>query len=125
MLGKAASLSAALNRVEYCIPVEEWTDLDDLNNSLKNIMEAGKLETERKGKNEVKQVDIRPAIYELKIDGDFLVMTLGLGEGGYTRPTEVVEFLGRGLVSNPVALPFHRRAMYRLEDDRKIDPLEI
>jgi radical SAM family uncharacterized protein/radical SAM-linked protein len=125
VLGKAASLSAALNRVEYCIPVEEWTDLDDLNSSLEDIMEAGQLETERKGKDDVKRVDIRPAIYELKIEDDFLVMTLGLGEGGYTRPTEVVEFLGRGLVSDPVALPFHRRAMYRLEDDRKIDPLDI
>ncbi|MBN1212043.1 MAG: TIGR03960 family B12-binding radical SAM protein [candidate division Zixibacteria bacterium] len=125
VLGKAVSLSAALNRVEYCVPVEEWADKDDLNNNLKNIMNAEKLETERTGKNDTKRVDIRPAIYELKIEGDILVMTLGLGEGGYTRPTEVTEFLGENLINDPVALPYHRRAMYRFEEDRKIDPMDI
>ena len=66
-----------------------------------------------------------PVFTILKLCEDNLVMTLGLGEGGYVRPTEVAGFLSNGLKTEPAALPCHRLGMYRQEDEKIIDALDI
>lgn len=125
VMDKAPSLSAALNRVAYSVPVEEWVSIEALESDMAGLIKAEKLEIDRVTKNESRRMDIRSAVYNLKIDGSMLIMTLGLGDGGYARPNEVVEFLKNGLKSAGTALPFHRRAMYRLEGDCIIDPMDL
>jgi hypothetical protein len=53
-------------------------------------------------------------------------MELGLGQGGYARPTEVAEFLTKGQRVVPAALPFHRMAMFRAgPDGSRIDAMDL
>jgi len=126
IMGKGASLGAALNRVEYTVSTEYWTDPDKLQDSIAAVMLAERLVTIRGVEEKEKTVDIRPSIYSLSIIDHSLLMTLGLGEGGYAKPTEVAEFLKDGLSVEIVALPFHRRALYRLDGHgRRIDVMEV
>jgi len=123
--GKKISLTAALNRVVFRVPVNEWADPAELKDNIEKLLKAKTLVYTRTTKKGDKEVDIRPGIYELKIDEDSLIMTLGLGEGGYVRPTEVAGFLSNGLKTDPAALPCHRLGMYRLQDGKIIDALDI
>lgn len=126
VLGKALSLSAALNRVIYTLPLENMREKADLLHKVSGILQADTLPIERIGKSETTTVDVRPAIYDIKVDDDILVMTLGIGEGGYARPTEVLELLNIGNDSILLSYSFHRKEMYRHEEDgRKTNAMDI
>lgn len=117
--GKSQSLSAGLNRVLYTIP-EAAMPVDDISQRIDDILVERRLEIERKAKSGTKLVDVRPGIYELTIVEDRLEMLLGVGEGVYVRPTEVAGLL---LSDESVAvsgLPFHRKTLYRQNDDGSI-----
>jgi radical SAM family uncharacterized protein/radical SAM-linked protein len=126
VLTATTSLSAALNRVVYTIPVSCWESREQLSEEIAKILAAPELIYDRPSKDTVKRVDLRPAIHELVINDDTVVMTLGLGEGGYARPNELAEFLSAGLRYPASGMPFHRKEMYRLEEDgRRTDALEL
>ncbi len=117
--GKSQSLSAGLNRVLYTIP-EAAMPVDDISRRTDVILAERRLEIERKAKSGTKLVDVRPGIFELTIVEDRLEMLLGVGEGIYVRPTEVAGLL---LSDESVAvsgLPFHRKSMYRRNDDGSV-----
>jgi radical SAM family uncharacterized protein/radical SAM-linked protein len=125
-LEKKASLSAMINRVEYTLPLASFEPGHDAEQGINSILAAGNLEIDRAGKTETKVVDVRPAIYDLKIVDDHLVMVLGVGDGGYVRPGEVLQLLSGGLSMEVAALPIHRRALYRQQEDNQImDPMEL
>ena len=113
VLTKNPSLSATLDRVVYQTPVKNWQDIDGLKKQIGEVMNRDSLECDRPGKEEIKHVDIRSAVYDIRVAGDMLEMELGLGQGGYARPAEVAGFLTDGLSVDVAALPFHRKAMYR------------
>ena len=120
------SLSAAINRAVYSVPVECWDDLDRLQEQVTRVLEADTLPFERETKNGARTVDLRPAVHHLAVDDRELVMTLGLGEGGYARAPEVATFLQDGLRLDVSALPFHRKRLFRVDDTgREIDPMEL
>ncbi|MEW6050537.1 MAG: TIGR03960 family B12-binding radical SAM protein [Candidatus Zixiibacteriota bacterium] len=126
VLGAGESLSSQLNRVTYTLPVHYWSDTRTLDEQLSRLMAATSLEIDRPTKEATKRVDIRPAIYGLSIENNNLVMLLGLGDGGYARPTEVAELLKESLITDPIALPFHRLTMFRMEPDgRHIEGMDI
>jgi radical SAM family uncharacterized protein/radical SAM-linked protein len=126
VLGSNASLSSALNRVVYTVSADYWESAPSLQAQIDRLLARETLEIERIGKTATKQIDIRPAIHGLSIESEKLVMLLGLGEGGYARATEVVPFFAEGLRIDPIALPFHRREMFRLEPDgRRIDAMDL
>jgi hypothetical protein len=93
-----------------------WQNDDSLRAQIDALLQNTSLVCERKGKDSVKTIDLRPAIYDLRIEGDRLLMILGLGEGGYAKATEVAGFLAEGRLREPSALPFHRRDMYRVDE---------
>jgi radical SAM-linked protein len=125
-LEKKASLGAALNRAEYTISVGYWEDRERLADMIAQLMTTARLECERGAEDKLKTVDIRPAMYTLSIENVHLMMVLGLGEGGYAKPTEVAGFLREGLTVPSEALLFHRRALYRVDDfGRRIDPMDL
>ncbi|MEW5795055.1 MAG: TIGR03960 family B12-binding radical SAM protein [Candidatus Zixiibacteriota bacterium] len=125
-LEKKASLSGALNRAEYAVSYEYWSDREQLEASLATILASEKLECERGAEDKVKTVNLRPGVYTLQIETNQLVMVLGLGEGSYAKPTEVATFLTESLTVPIEALPFHRRALYRVDDfGRRIDPMDL
>ena len=126
ILHKGVSLGAALNRAEYTLPVSYWANQDQLEDSIAATMLAERLECTRGEEEKEKTVNIRPALYGLRLEGDLLVMVLGLGESGYAKPVEVAAFIGEGLTAPVVALPFHRRALYRIESNgRRVDAMDV
>ncbi|MFZ5981076.1 MAG: TIGR03960 family B12-binding radical SAM protein [Candidatus Zixiibacteriota bacterium] len=125
VLLKNTSLTAALNRVVFTIPVNEWTLLADLELNIEKLMQAKTLIYNRTTQKGDKEIDLRPGLYELKIDNDRLVMILGLGDGGYVRPTEIAGFMTDGLKTDPAALTCHRLRMYREEDGHIIDAMDL
>jgi radical SAM-linked protein len=126
VLGQGGSLSALINRVEYVVPVSCWSDSEALQIQIGSLLSRPQVIYRRESKDGHKEVDLRPAIRGAEIAGDQLVMSLAVGESGYARPNEVATFLSDGLACEIVALPFHRRAMYREADNgRRISAMEL
>ncbi|MDZ4723561.1 MAG: TIGR03936 family radical SAM-associated protein [candidate division Zixibacteria bacterium] len=123
---KNSSLSAALNRVEYVVPIDEWNGLDTLDSAIEAVMSASTLPYIRKDKDKEVSVDLKPGIFAISRDQKMLSMSLGIGDGGYVRPAEVLSFLSQGLIHLSRSIPFHRKRIYRMEPDGRItDPMDI
>lgn len=120
VIGKTKSLSSLLNRVVYPISVADLGDPARLSRRIDDILTATELEIERETKGGTKVVDVRRAIYDLTIENGVLTMVLGLGEGGYVRPTEVASLLLEKEEAQMPGLLFHRKDMYRQEEDGSI-----
>lgn len=125
VLKKNVSLSAALNRAMYTIDRSLLGDEDQLRGKLNEIMATDRIEIERTGKNKTKIVDIRRAIYDLTVDGDKLCMTLGVGEGGYVRPTEILKLIDSEGDLLGLSFCLHRAELYRWNDNRRIEGMEL
>ncbi|MCK4573068.1 MAG: TIGR03960 family B12-binding radical SAM protein [candidate division Zixibacteria bacterium] len=128
VLGKTQSLTAALNRVVYHIALEHLPPLKRLQENIARIMEADSLEHERVGKNKTTVIDLRPAVYELAIDEthESLALTLGVGEGGYVRPSELLRYLVGDDYDIYLEQTLHRREMFRLDQGgNRIDAMDI
>ena len=126
VFGQGGSLSALINRVEYNLPIKYWTSRETLQRQIDYAMKCETLVYLRETKDGHKEVDLRSAVDDLKIEGEQLLLTLGVGESGYARPNEVVSFLKDDLTCEIIALPFHRHAMFRLADNgRRISPMEL
>ena len=118
--GKSQSLSAGLNRVLYTLPAEGLEGHDNIAAAIEEFMSKDEVIVEREGKSGTKQVDLRACVYDLKLDGGLLAMTLGVGDGGYVRPTEVFDLLLADSGEVTVSWPFHRKNMFRQESDGRI-----
>lgn len=126
VLGKSASLSSALNRVEYAVAIDCWADKSVLKEQVERILKAETLPFERQGKQTAKMVDLRPAIFDIREENGVLLLQSGIGDAGYARPDEIAELLKDGLKYPSNGMPFHRKAMYRIEaDGSRIDPMDI
>ena len=124
--GQAGSLTSLINRVVYTIPISFWSDVSALQSQIDRIMAGDTAIIERDTKEGIKTMDIKPAVFDLCIDAGNLLLTLGVGEVGYARPNEVAQLLRDSLICRIVALPFHRKAMYRVANDgRIINPLDL
>ncbi len=124
---KAPAISTLLNRAVYRI-TGDFGDPDLLKARMGAILQRGSVIANRTGKEGGKEVEIRPAIYRLELHDDegrfILEMELGLGEGGYARPTEVIEALDLYDAERIASFHFHRKAMnYYDETGRYLDPL--
>lgn len=125
-LGKKASLNSMLNRAEYSLPLTAWKNPDKLEAAGAELMSREHLECQRGSIEKRKTVDIRPALFEFTVEEDRLLLILGLGEGGYAKPTEVAGFLQDQLTMPFESLPFHRLAMYRIDDfGNRIEALDL
>ncbi|MFQ5499194.1 MAG: TIGR03960 family B12-binding radical SAM protein [Candidatus Zixiibacteriota bacterium] len=120
VLARSKSLSALLNRVEYTIPASYFSDRSSVSSRLDEIMQMSTLEIERSGKDRIRKLDIRPAIYDLQLHDDLLVMTLGVGEGGYARPVEVAAAIDPTVDMRCLSFRVHRRALYRYQPDAPV-----
>lgn len=126
VIGKAVSLTARLNRAVYNLKLDKEASSADLINKIKGVLDKEILEIERVGKNKTTVINIRPAIYELLIDENNLKMTLGLGDGGYVRPTEVLELLFEKDKVKVLADRLHRTEFYHVDENgNRIDPMDL
>lgn len=115
---KSASLTSILNRALYQIDLACWRDTDQLKLQVNELLARDQIWVQRKGKDSIKEVDIRKAIYQLVVTDMHLEMLLGIGEGGYVRPNEVLEHLGDGLVVPAEAVTCHRCGLYQVIDEQ-------
>ncbi len=113
-VGKTKSLSAALNRACYRLPVNDILKNVDLERNIVRLFDSDSLEVERVGKNKTVTVDIRPAVYGIDLVDDTLDMILGVGEGGYARPSELVALLFGGS-HEYLVYRIHRHDLYRID----------
>ena len=126
ILGSPRSLSSRLNRAGYELAASEFKTTDTLNELIENLLSQPALFVERINKKGAKQVDIRPGLFDLRFENDKLSMELGIGEGIFVRPSEVVSYMTDHLSCEIPALAFHRSGMYHLEENgRRIDALEL
>lgn len=118
VIGKTKSLSALLNRIVYKIDLRHFAHRDRLASNVADILAAPSLEVERVGKSKTTTMDIRPSIYDLRIDeaeGN-LTMTLGMGDGGYVKPTELLSMLAGSEYDRYLTHTLHRHEMYRIDE---------
>ncbi|MDX9857712.1 MAG: TIGR03960 family B12-binding radical SAM protein [candidate division Zixibacteria bacterium] len=115
---KSASLTSILNRARYRIDAAYWSDTGLLGEQVAALVSRDTVVVHRKGKDATKEVDIRPAVYEVKLTDDALELLLGIGEGGYARPGEVLEQLTDGLTVPTEAVTCHRTGLYRVIDEQ-------
>lgn len=126
IMSKSKSLSSLLNRVEYSIPLKYMEHVDNLDQKIAALLASSELIYERQGKKDTKAIDLRPAVHELKIDDDKLRLILGIGEGGYAKPGEVLALLLGDKFDEYLMHKFHREEMYRIDDNgNKIDAMDL
>jgi len=126
VLGSRKSLSAAINRVIYTLPISYWSDTTLLQEQVESLLERQTILYERETKNGLKTIDIRAGVYDLKLIDTKLHMTLGIGDGGIVRPTELLTSMSKSLTWDIPALPFHRLKLYREEENGSLtNPMDI
>ena len=116
VFGKPKSLSAALNRVIYAVELDKLPSLADLDSKLKEILAAGHLIVSRTTKSKTEDVDIRPGVFDVRMENKHLALELGLGQNYYVRPTELAHVLLDGDERAVATLLFHRREMFAVDE---------
>lgn len=127
ILTKAKSLSSQLNRASYSITLDDgFGETELLNQKIISILKTNTLEVKREGKDAVKTIDIRPAIYDLNVKENKLLMTLGIGEGGYAKPNELLELLFGDRFDRAMLFKCHRIELFKIDEEgNKIDAMEL
>ncbi len=120
ILAKIKTLGAFLNRAKYTLPYNECFTTEEIQSKIDEIMSRESILFNRKGKDKIKEVDIRGGIFDLSLENNNLVMTLGLGEGIYVRPTEVVKLLENDNQFEYLSFKLHRKELFRVEEDGEI-----
>ena len=125
--GKAMSLVAAADYLvsfrEGMEPGENWKE------KVPAFMEQQEIRILKKTKKNVKEVDIKPYIYEMEIRGESIFLKLAAGSVKNTKPELVMEaFYGFcGQEFQPLSLLIHRMEVYGdlgEEGERKLVSLE-
>lgn len=121
------TLSALINRIEYTVPIDEMQiDSDALISQVNDILAAETVEIEREGKSGPKKIDLRPGIYDIKIEDGLLYMTLGVGDGYYVKPSEILNLCSGRASADIINYSVHRKEMYRVDESgERIDPMKL
>ncbi|MFH1699126.1 MAG: TIGR03960 family B12-binding radical SAM protein [Candidatus Zixiibacteriota bacterium] len=127
IFSKAPAISTLLNRANYHIS-GDFEDLDSLRGAIGKLLENDSIIAIRTTKDGGKAVEIRRAIYHLElidsIPKAIIEMELGLGQGGYAKPSEVLEALELFDAGQISSFHFHRAKMGYVNDDGiYLDPL--
>ena len=120
VLGKSRSLSAGLNRVVYRLNLPDGSDATQVAARARELLDMDSIPIERTSKEKTKTVNIRPAVFDFVVEDGCLEMVLGIGEGGYARPTEVAQLLFAADNVSTASLLYHRKDLYRLEGSGEV-----
>ncbi|MDD4051565.1 MAG: TIGR03936 family radical SAM-associated protein, partial [candidate division Zixibacteria bacterium] len=124
---KAPAISSLLNRAVYVIH-GDFGDGGLLGEKIDGLLATESIVIKRTSKDESKDVEIRPAIYRVEFavrDGRQMIeMELGLGEGGYAKPNEVLQALGLFPLHQISSFHIHRKSLqYKGSDGINRDPM--
>ncbi len=120
------SLTARLNRAVYTLNITDEELDNEIPERIESIINNKELIIERVGKERTLMLDIRSAIYDLSYSNHHLSMTLGLGQGGYARPGEVLQQLMSKTKADIYSYQLHRKALYCIDDQGiQIDAIDL
>lgn len=131
VIDNKVSLSGRLNRAVYQVFLEKNENHAAI---IESLLTRDSIEIERVGKEETKTVDIRGAVFSLeyRLESETepgmaeIYMELGVGQGGYARPTEVIMAAGIADENSIKAMKCHRKDMlYIDESGRRLTPMEF
>ena len=92
---RSPALQTLVRSAEYRIQFDDNVDRDTLREKIAALLAAESVATTRDRKGKSIEVDIRPLIHDLRIDGaSNLIAHLAVGNQGNLRPDQVVEHLG-------------------------------
>lgn len=116
------SLMASIGVASYEVAISsgEKANFDQIKGCIDAIMGKDSLLVEKESKGKIKNVDIRPYIYELKInelkDGQmFLGMTLSAGSEFNVKPELVIKALNEDCISPVEIIKTHRTGLFGKE----------
>lgn len=89
---RAPALQTLVRSAEYRIRFEDGLSPELIAARIRALLQAGSLDTRRERKGKITTVDLRPLIYDLRVDenGDLLAH-LAVGDRGNLRPDELLE----------------------------------
>ena len=131
VMNNKISLSGRLNRAVYQVFVEPNDNYRDM---ITKLLVKDSVEILRAGKTETKTVDIRSAVYALDYIRDSeaepglaeIYMELGVGTGGYVRPSEVIIAAGIADEESIKALKCHRKELLYIDEEGvRLTPMEF
>jgi radical SAM-linked protein len=118
----APALMSLVRAAHWVLPVAA-DGIANLQERVSQLLQASSLPVQREGKKGTRTVDIRPMIYELRVDKAQarLHMLLASGGEGGVRPQEVTGLLGLDVAENKL----HRDELYLGDGDRLQSPMHV
>lgn len=128
VFGKVASVSSQINLACYEVDLDDSAPVSE--ERTQNLLEQESVTITRHRGDEEKQVDVRPAIIELRLNetqsgNKRLEMALGLGNLGFVRPDEVLSQCLNLEDEKVLTLKIHRRALLVVHGERRLSPFEV
>ncbi len=114
----ASSLVAGIYKVENI-------DIDNISKIVENFIKQDEIIVEKTTKKTNKSVDIKPNIYEIKVEDNFVLMTISTGSVANIKPDLIIKALyDYANVDMSSDVKYTRIDMLKLVDDRLVPILE-
>lgn len=114
IFSKAPAISTVINRAVYTVS-GEFGDHEMAGARVGALLQRGSVIARRATKEGPKEIEIRPAIYRIELfindDIPYIEMELGLGQGGYAKPHEILEAAELFEAEQIAAFRYHRKAL--------------
>lgn len=127
LYGKPHSLTSIINRAEYHVALYRQFDQSYLNQVIAEFLQRPQIIMERIRDNGAQQMDIRPFIETIEVDGQSsqLLLSLNFVNGKTVRVQEVLNLM-LGLTDEEIALSrIHRTNLLVQYGDLRLTPMEI
>ncbi len=116
------ALAASINRADYALLLGDFGIPEDWVESLMNQSET---RIERTGKEQVRELDIRPFIHELRCEDNQLRITADYLEGKSARITEILEALFEPHGVDYRQFPIQRTGQFVVQGQTQRTPFEV
>ncbi|MDZ7318788.1 MAG: TIGR03960 family B12-binding radical SAM protein [candidate division KSB1 bacterium] len=127
LYGKPHSLTSIINRAEYQVKLHRHFDQSYLTQVIAEFLQQPQIVMERIRDNGAQQMDIRPFIERIAVDGTSgcLLLSLNFINGKTVRVQEVLNVM-LGLTDEEIALSrIHRNNLFIQYGDLRLTPMEI
>ena len=123
------TITAAADYNVYLLESESASDIRkkiplEWRESAVNFMNQGEITVLKKTKRSEKEVDIRPMIYDMKVEDDFIYLFLATGSERNLKPDLVMDAFLKYIGQDSVPLHYHRLDVYAKNPEDKLVPLE-
>ena len=120
--GKANAAMALVAAADYYVEFREGMEPEtDWKNKIEDFVRQSEILIVKKTKKNEKEVDIRPYIYEMRLDGEGIFMQLASASSNYTKPELVMDTFLRWMGEEPLPFAYmiERREIYANKGDEE------